>query len=83
MKFTVYSKDNCVHCSRAVLKLTKLNLPFEQLKLGVDFTREELLAKFPQAKTFPQIEFDSGLEVLHIGTADDLEKWLDRPIESE
>lgn len=83
MKFTIYSKDNCPNCSRAVHVLTKGNLPFEQLKLDVDYTREELIVKFPQARTFPQIEFDSGAEVIHIGGADDLVKWLDRPIESE
>jgi glutaredoxin len=83
MKFIVYSKDNCPNCSRAVHRLTAANLPFEQLKLDVDFTREELMAKFPQARTFPQIEFDSGREVRYIGGSDDLMKWLDRPIESE
>lgn len=76
MKFIVYSKENCSHCTRAVLRLTQANIPFVQLKINEDFTREELFAKFPQAKTFPQIELKSDSGVRYIGGADDLEKFL-------
>ena len=52
----VYGKESCPQC------VTAKNL-MEQIKtascvykkLGVDFTREELFAIFPDAKTFPQI----------------------------
>jgi glutaredoxin len=83
MEFIIWSKENCPHCTRAVFKLTQANLPFRELKVGTDFSREELLEKFPNARTYPQIEFNSGIETIHIGGADDLEKWLNRPIESE
>lgn len=77
MKFIVYSKDNCPHCTRAILRLTQANKEFVQLKLGEDFSREHLLQKFPQAKTFPQIEYFSQVDgYVHVGGADDLEKFL-------
>jgi glutaredoxin len=31
------------------------DISYKVFKLGVDFGREELLAKFPTARTFPQI----------------------------
>ena len=40
--------------------------------LDKDFTREEFFQKFPNAKTFPQIIINNK----HIGTFNELEKWL-------
>lgn len=34
------------------------DISYKVFKLGVDFGREELLAKFPTARTFPQIVVD-------------------------
>lgn len=67
MKFTVYSKDNCQFCQQSVRLLEKSGLPFEQLKLNEDFTREELLEKFPDARTFPQIEYTDASGTFHVG----------------
>lgn len=55
MIIEVYSKDNCPYCVEAKRLLTSLNLAFEEKKVGVDVTREELLERVPNAKTVPQI----------------------------
>lgn len=58
MKVEIYSKDDCSYCSMAI-KIAELN-KHEVLvkKLEVDFSREELLEKFPSARSFPQIVVD-------------------------
>lgn len=71
--FTVYSKDNCPFCVRAISLLTLKGLDFEVLKLNEDFTREELLEKFPNARSFPQITNEGD----HVGGYDDLYKLLE------
>jgi len=59
MEVIVFSKDNCVFCDKAIAlaKLNKYNLTVQ--KLGVDFTMEDMMEKFPTARTFPQIIVDS------------------------
>jgi len=57
----VYGKESCPQCVTAKNLMEKLDsaTPIEikctYKKLDVDFTREELFAIFPDAKTFPQI----------------------------
>ena len=53
--YTIYTKDNCPFCDKAKNLLTQKQIEFKSLKLGVDFTREELLPKIPSARTMPQI----------------------------
>lgn len=59
----VYSKDGCGYCTAAVSLLKSKDIRFTEQKLGIDFTREMLLEKFPLAKTFPVIVVDG----MHIG----------------
>ena len=40
--------------------------------LDKDYTREDFFAKFPNAKTFPQIIINDK----HVGGHHELEKWL-------
>lgn len=57
----IYSKDNCGYCDMAV-KLADMNkLEYTLKKLDKDFTREELLEKFPRAKTFPVVTINGGV----------------------
>jgi glutaredoxin len=63
MHIEIYSKDQCPYCDMAVRKAQAMiqetsEHTYSVKKLGVDFTREELLEKFPDAKTFPQITVD-------------------------
>ena len=70
MKVEIYSKNNCGYCDKAKLKLQKYNPKVHML--DQDYTREEFFAKFPHAKTFPQIIINNT----NIGGYYELEKWL-------
>jgi len=54
----IYSKENCVYCDRAKNLMRDLQIPFVEHKLNVDFTREFLLEKYSEAKSFPVIVID-------------------------
>ena len=68
----IYSKENCTYCVSAKNLLTSRNKLFTEHKLGVDYTREQLLEKFPNAKSFPIIVVDG----YHIGGFVELNKIL-------
>ena len=63
MKIEIYSKTNCVYCDKAVHIAQQIiqetsEHSYDKYMLDEDFTREELLEKFPNARTFPQIVID-------------------------
>ena len=63
MKIEIYSKTNCVYCDKAVHIAQQIiqetsEHSYDKYMLEEDFTREELLEKFPHARTFPQIVID-------------------------
>tara|TARA_Y100000816_G_C25965869_1_gene504010 strand:- start:580 stop:822 length:243 start_codon:yes stop_codon:yes gene_type:complete len=63
MKIEIYSKTNCVYCDKAVHIAQQIiqetsEHSYDKYMLDEDFTREELLEKFPHARTFPQIVID-------------------------
>lgn len=58
MAIEIYSKDNCSYCVQAKQLLKTHGKDFIEYKLDEDFTREILLSKFPEAKTFPVIVID-------------------------
>ena len=68
----IYSKDDCVFCTKAKALLKENGKEFFDYKLGEDFTRETLLSKFPEARTFPVIVIDG----MNIGGYDQLVKQL-------
>ena len=70
MKAEIYSRNNCVFCDKAKMRLSKYNPKIYML--NKDYTREEFFQKFPNAKTFPQIIVNDK----HIGTYKQLEQWL-------
>lgn len=61
MKAVIYTKTNCVYCTKAKALLTQAEISYEEKVLDVDFNREDLLALAPHAKTFPQIWLDGEL----------------------
>jgi glutaredoxin 3 len=79
--FQIYSKPDCVYCTRAKILLENKGLYYEEKVLNKDFTREQLLSLFPHAKTFPQIELydNTPPETIarYIGGHDDLVKYLE------
>lgn len=63
MKIEIYSKTNCMYCDKAVHIAQQMiqetsEHSYNKYMLDEDFTREELLEKFPNARTFPQIVID-------------------------
>lgn len=68
----IYSKDNCTYCTSTKNLLDTRNKLFTEYKLGVDYTREQLLEKFPNARTFPVVVIDG----FHIGGFNELNKIL-------
>ena len=70
MNVEIYSKTNCGYCDRAKIKLQKYSPKIHML--DQDYTRKEFFAKFPNAKTFPQIIINNK----RIGGYYELEKWL-------
>jgi glutaredoxin len=68
----IYSKDNCTYCNSAKTLLSTRNKLFTEYKLGVDYTREQLIEKFPNARTFPVVVIDG----FHIGGFTELNKVL-------
>tara|TARA_Y100001968_G_scaffold292262_1_gene297328 strand:+ start:381 stop:617 length:237 start_codon:yes stop_codon:yes gene_type:complete len=51
----IYGKVGCSSCTKAKALCAQGNIDYEYLELDRDFTREQMLEMFPQAKTFPQI----------------------------
>jgi glutaredoxin len=58
MKFTVYSKDGCCHCTKVQQVLQLSGLEHVVYKLGTDFDRDGFYAEFGEGSTFPQVIVD-------------------------
>lgn len=54
-KAIIWTKDNCPYCVQAKELLIKHNIQYEERKIGVDYTKEQLLEEVPNARTVPQI----------------------------
>ena len=72
MPIEIYSKNNCSFCEQAKQILKIHGKDYIEYKLDEDFTREILLSKFPEAKTFPVIVMDG----FNIGGFDQLKRHL-------
>lgn len=72
MAIEVYSKTNCTFCDQAKQLLRMHGKDFIEYKLDEDFTREILLSKFPEAKTFPVVVVDG----FHIGGYQQLQQQI-------
>lgn len=59
----MYSRVGCHYCTMAAELMRSRGIEFMEQKLDVNFTREYLLEKFPNARTFPVIVIDG----YHIG----------------
>lgn len=69
MKAKIYSRDNCIFCTKAIDLLEQANIKYDEFKIGRDLTREEFFELMPEGtKTVPQIFLDGN----HIGGYDAL-----------
>jgi glutaredoxin len=73
MSVTVYTKDLCGYCDAAKSLLRKMNVRFDEAKIGTDITREELLEIAPNARTAPQIVINNKV----VGGYDDLIEYIE------
>jgi len=78
MKVTLYTKKNCGYCDFAKKLLTQKSVQYTTLVLDEDFTRENLLELFPNAKTFPVVVVDG----YNIGGYNELQIILEQNIEN-
>ena len=54
--YKVFSKDNCVYCTKAKSLLNSINLPFEEHKLSPTFTPDKMFEMIgKQVRSMPQI----------------------------
>ena len=67
----IYGKPQCPFCDRAKALCEQKGYEYTYKQLGVDFGREELLEKFPTARTFPQITAHGE----YLGWFNELEIW--------
>ena len=51
----IYSKDKCQQCDTAKLLCQMKGVEFVVKKLDVDYTKEDVIALVPQARSFPLI----------------------------
>ena len=68
----IWSKYNCIFCDKAEKLCQIKGLEYKKYMLGVDYSREDLIKKFPEARTFPQITQDGQ----YIGGYTELEQHL-------
>jgi len=73
MSVTIYTKDLCGYCDAAKSLLRKMNVRFNEAKIGTDITREELLEIAPNARTAPQIVINNKV----VGGYDDLIEYIE------
>lgn len=72
MKVTIWSKQSCSYCDMAKSLLKSKGIEFQENKIGEGYTRDDLLAAVPTARTVPQIFVDDKL----IGGFQELKAFL-------
>lgn len=72
MKAIVYTKDNCPYCTQAKNLLTLKEIPYTEVGIGSDITREDFISLFPDQKSVPLILIDE----VKVGGYNDLVNYL-------
>jgi len=54
----IYTKNNCIYCEKVKYLMNTKNVNYKEYKLNEDFTREFIIEKYPDAKTFPIVIVD-------------------------
>jgi glutaredoxin len=58
MKITIYGKDNCTYCTMAKNLAESKGAEVRYLSMNKDYTAQNFMAEFPNARTFPQVIFN-------------------------
>ena len=70
--FTIYGKPKCGLCVRLKMILDLLGKDYEEKVLGIDYTEEDFVQKFPGKNLFPQVELDGK----YIGNCNETVSYL-------
>lgn len=75
-KYIIYSRDNCPWCAKAKELLEAKGLPYEELKLGIDYDKEQLRSKLGgiDRLTVPQIFHEGN----YIGNYEGLRSLIEK-----
>jgi len=57
-KITVYTTNGCYYCDQVKELFQRAELDCEYLNKDTDFSREEFIAKFPDAAGYPMVIID-------------------------
>lgn len=73
--YKIYTKDNCNWCVKAKQLMNEVGLNYQELKLGIDYMKEELRDLLPQnlPLTVPQIFVYNK----RIGGYEDFQEYLE------
>ena len=73
--YIIYTKDNCNWCVKAKQLMNDVGVKYQEFKLGIDYTREELKALLPEnlPLTAPQVFIYNK----RIGGYEDLAEYLE------
>lgn len=74
-KNIIYTKDNCPFCVQAKNLFSLKGESYQEMKIGVDLTREEFMETFPDVRTVPFIIINEE----HVGGYDKLVEYYNRP----
>lgn len=74
--YIIYTKTNCSYCVKAKQLLTDKNIEYVEKNIEILDYRSDLLAKYPEVKTVPQIFLDNK----RIGGYSDLVKFFNQTI---
>ena len=69
----IYGKPQCPFCDKAKALCETRGFKYTYKSLGTDYTREELMEMFPNARTVPQIVINGQ----KIGGYTEFEKYID------
>lgn len=72
----IITRDECTYCHQAMKLLKSRDIPFEELHIGLDVTREYVLESYPTQKLLPVVLVNDEL----VGGYTELVEYLRRPL---
>jgi len=72
MNIEIYTREDCVWCVRAQELLSRHHIPFTKINMPEDISRDDIIEKFPTARTFPIIVINDK----YIGGFVELEQYF-------
>lgn len=70
---TIYTRDGCSFCDKAKQLMIENNISYNEMSIGKNIQREEVIQKFPNSKLLPIIVNVDGTL---LGGYDDLVKYM-------